>query len=60
LTTQQQLQQPQGGSSDSDSGGCRDNGRSSSGVGRDTLRPAADATWRPEMNYCRFGSNSYA
>jgi len=23
--------------------------------GRDTLRPTADATWRPEMNYGRFG-----
>jgi len=47
--------------------GCRDSshnrsgsGRSVSGPpqaaagGRDTLRPAADATWRPEMNYGRF------
>jgi len=30
------------------------NGRSSSGGSRGTLRPAADATWRPEMNYRRF------
>jgi len=28
-------------------------GRSRSGGGHGTLRPTADATWRPEMNYCR-------
>jgi len=31
-----------------------------SGGGRGSLRPAADATWRPEMNYRRFRADSYA
>jgi len=35
-------------------------GRSRSGGGRGTLRPAADATWRPEIITAVLGSNSYA
>jgi len=38
---------------DSESG-LNSGGDRVSGGGRDTMRPAADATWRPEMNYHRF------
>jgi len=43
---------------DSESGRISSGGGRDSGGGCDTMRPAADVTWRPEMTAV-FGSDSY-